>query len=108
MIFISIDDFYEKASKCRVLTREEEIACAKRMKDGDLSAREQLIESYTPMAANHVKRAKPHLQQMGLAVYCMQALEKAVDSFDFMTESETFAHRLNWRLRQATVDYIVK
>ena len=108
MIFITIDDFFEKANYCHVLSRQEEIECALAMQTGDLEARERLIESYIPMVARHIKRVQPHLQQLGLVLYCMQGLEKAVDSFDFLQESETFAHRLSWWLRQATVEYVVK
>lgn len=28
-------------------------------------------------------------------------------SFDFLQDSETFAHRLSWHLRQAVIKYIV-
>ena len=108
MIYISVSDFYEKASLCNRLTRQEEIECAKRMEKGDMSAREQLIQSYIPMVAGCIKRTKPHLQQLGLVIYCMQALEKSVDSFDFMQDSETFTHRLSWALRQAVTSYIAK
>lgn len=108
MIYISVSDFYEKASLCNRLTRQEEIECAQRMKKGDMAAREQLIQSYIPMVSGYIKRAKPHLQQLGLVMYCMQALEKAVDSFDFMQDGEPFIHRLSWALRQAVVSYIVK
>lgn len=107
MVFISIDDFYEKASLCKVVTRQEEIECARKMKMGDLSAREQLIQSYIPMAASHIKHAKSYMQNLGFVIYCLQALEKAVDSFDFNQDREPFSHRLNWALRQATVNYIV-
>lgn len=108
MIYISINDFYEKAASCQTLSRQEEIECAIRMKEGDDSAREKLIQSYMPMVAGHVKHAKPHMQNLGMVMYCMQALEKAVDSFDFTQDSESFSHRLSWWLRQATVNYIVK
>lgn len=108
MVFISIDDFFEKSCLCNVLTRQEEIECAKAMKNGDLDAREKLVQSYLPTVAAHIKRAKPHLQTLGLVLYCMNALEKAVDSFDFSQESETFNHRLSWALRQTVVSYIVK
>ena len=91
-----------------MLTRAEETACAVKMKNGDEAARKMLIDSYTPVVANHIKRSKSHHQEMGMAVYCMNALEKAVDSFDFLQESETFTHRLSWWLRQATVEYITK
>lgn len=108
MVFISVDDFFEKAKYCQVLTRQEEIECATRMKDGDLQAREQLIQSYTPMVAGHIKHLKPHMQQLSLVMNCMQAMEKAVDSFDFLQDSETFTHRLSWWLRQTVTEYIVK
>ncbi len=107
MIFVSIEDFFEKAASCHILNRQDEILCAEKMKSGDRDARQKIIESYIPMAANHIKRLNPQLQQMGLAVYCMHALEKAVDSFDFLQESETFVHRLSWWLRDATARYIV-
>ena len=108
MIFISIEDFYEKAAACRTMTREEEMECAMRMQNGDKEAREQMIQSYIPMVASHIKHAKPDIQQLGLVIYCMRALEKAVDFFNFLQDSETFAHRLNWYLRQATMDYRLK
>ena len=105
MIYISIEDFYEKAGLCRVLSRQEEIECAVKMKNGDTAAQEQLIQSYTPMVAKHIRQEQ---QTLGLALYCMQALEKAVDSFDFLQDSESFSHRLSWYLRQAVVRYIVR
>ena len=108
MIFSNIEDFYEKASICARLTRQEEIDCAKKMKTGDNAAREKLIQSYIPMVAGHIKHMKPHLQTLGLVLYCMQALEKAVDSFDFLQDSEPFSHRLSWWLRQAVANYIVR
>jgi alpha-beta hydrolase superfamily lysophospholipase len=82
--------------------------CAKEMKNGNMAARERLIQSYIPMVAGHIKHTKSHLQNLGLVLYCVQALEKAVDSFDFMQENETFSHRLSWWLRQAVANYIVK
>ena len=108
MIYISIEDFYEKAGLCRVLSRQEEIEYAVKMKNGDTAAREQLIQSYTPMVADHIRHAKPHMQSLGLVLFCMQALDKAVDSFDFLQDSESFSHRLSWYLRQAVVRYIVR
>ncbi|MBP1581291.1 MAG: hypothetical protein J6A26_02680 [Oscillospiraceae bacterium] len=108
MIFITIDDFYAKASTCSTMSRQEEIECAKQMKGGDLLARERLIQSYLPMMAGHIKHAKPHLQNLGLVLYYQQALEKAVDTFDFLQDSEPFSHRLSWCFRQALVKYIVR
>lgn len=108
MLFITIEDFYEKAASCRRLTRQEELDCAAQMKAGDAAARQRLIESYLPAAAGHIKKAKPHLQTLGLAVYCVEALEKAVDRFNFAQDSEPFVHHLSWALRQAVVSYMVR
>lgn len=108
MVFSSIEDFYRQAENCSRLSRQEEIACAKAMKNGDDAAREKLIQSYIPMAAGHVKHLKPDFQTFGCVLYCVQALEKAVDSFDFLQESETFSHRLSWWLREVSVQYIVR
>ncbi|MCF2681828.1 hypothetical protein [Faecalicatena contorta] len=47
-------------------------------------------------------------QSLGLVLYCLQALEKAVDHFDFLQDSEPFSHRLNWYIRQAVTSYIVR
>ena len=108
MVYISVEDFLEKAGTCVKLTRQQELECALAMKSGAVDARERLIESYIPMVAGHIKYMKGSLQSLGMVMYCMQALEKAVDSFDFLQDSETFSHRLSWYLRQATVGYIVK
>ena len=106
MVYVSIEDFFEKAGKCQVLTRQEELECAQRMQAGDEAAREQLIESYLPMTAGYVKRARPEMQTLSMAVYCVSALEKAVDSFNFLQDSEPFTHRLSWYLRNAATKYI--
>ena len=108
MVYISVGDFYEKAGACRILTRQEEMECARQMKNGDRLAREALIRSYRPAVAQHIRRAQPQRQTLGLILYCVQALEKAVDSFDFLQDSESFSHRLHWWLRQATTEYIAR
>lgn len=106
MVYISVDDFYEKVSTFSRMSRQEEIECARQMKNGDLMARERLIQSYLPVVAAHIKRVASHRQSLGMILYCQQALEKAVDSFDFLQESESFSHRLSWALRQAVTKYI--
>ena len=108
MVFITVEDFYEKVRSFSAMSREEEMACAIKMKNGDPDAREQLIRSYLPMVAGHIRHQKPQMQTLGLVLYCVQALEKAVDSFDFLQESESFTHRLSWYLRQAVTTYIVR
>ncbi len=103
MLFISAGDFFEKAKQLAPLTREEEIALARRMQQGDTHAREKLVQGYWPFVSAVVRRQPdPGLE---LVLRCCVALEKAVDSFDFLQESERFSHRLSWVLRQTCVRY---
>ncbi len=108
MLFISVDDFYEKVAKLSRMSRQEEIECAIKMKDGDSLARERLIQSYLPMVASQIRWAPSDIRDLGLVLHCQLALEKAVDSFNFLQDSETFSHRLSWCLRQTVVKYLAK
>ena len=108
MLYYSVEDFYEKAGQCCVLTRQEEIECAEKMKLGDESARQRLIESYLPTVAGYIRHMSPNLRTLGMVLYCVQALERSVDSFNFLQEGEPFTHRLSWAIRQAAVRYIVR
>lgn len=108
MPYISVQDFFEKTAGKTVITREEERRLADAMARGDSAARGCLIAGYLPMVAGHIRHCKTHLQTLNLVYACLQALENAVDSFDFMQESEPFSHRLSWYLRQTTVRYIAQ
>lgn len=108
MLFYSTEDFFEKCGNCHVLNREEECQKALQMKNGDLHARKCLTESYYPMVASHIRRLPAQNQSLGMIVSCCQALERAVDSFDFLQNSESFSHRLSWYLRNATAKYIAE
>ena len=106
MLFINVQDFYNKAYEYKKLTREEEKALAQRMKD-DPKARQALINSYLPMIASFIDRLKVDYQSLELVYRCIQALEQCVEKFDFQQDSETLAHRYNWYLRQTITRYIV-
>ena len=107
MLYISVEDFYEKTKELKMLSREEEKILAQQMKAGNTDARQKLIDSYTAMVASVCKHQKPQYQSLELIYRCLSALEQAVDRFDFLQDSETFAHHLSWVLRQTTVRYIV-
>ena len=107
MLYIHVQDFLEKASRCQRLTRQEEILAATAMAQGDSQARQRLIESYLPMAAGYVRRSNPRYRTLSLVYACLQALEKEVDSFDFLQDREPFAHRLGWRLRRTVIEHLV-
>jgi DNA-directed RNA polymerase sigma subunit (sigma70/sigma32) len=108
MLIVSLDDFYEKVATMKKLSREEEKECAIKMAQGDMEARQMLINSYLPICAYRIKHHARPLRTMGLAVYYIRATEKAVDNFNFLQDSERFCHRLNWYLRNAMVAYIVR
>ena len=84
MHYITVEDFFEKAAACKRLSREEERACATAMDAGDSSARERLVQSYLPSVAGHIRRCLPHTQTLKHLYSCLSALEKAVDSFNFL------------------------
>lgn len=108
MPYISVQDFLQKISGLTRLSREEELNLAAAMAQGDAGARSRLIEGYLPMVAGHLRKCGTRLQTLGHLYSCLQALDKAVNSFDFLQNSEPFSHRLSWWLRQATTAYITE
>lgn len=105
MLFISVEDFYEQVHSFPFLNRQEETTCAGLMKEGDLSARERLIQSYLHVVASYVRQAPEDAQCLGLVLYYQNALERAVDSFNFLQDNEPFMNHLSWVLRQAYASY---
>ena len=108
MPYISVQDFFDKTAGLTKISREEELALAAAMAQGDAGARSRLIEGHLPMVAGHLRKCGTHFQTLGHLYSCLQALEKAVGSFNFLQNSESFTHRLSWWLRQATTAYIAE
>ncbi len=100
MFFLSADDFFNKVSSIPRLSREEEKALARQMAGGDEKARETLIRNYLPYVAACIRRSSKHLQTLHTVYTCIDSLEKGVDQFDFLQDSEAFTHHLSWRMRQ--------
>lgn len=100
MLFISVDDFFKKTAALRPITREQERAYAVQMKNGDADARQAIITGYLPYVAASVRHLEPGMQTFTVVMACCAALEKAVDSFNFLQDSERFSHRLSWWMRQ--------
>lgn len=106
MLYLSTEDFLEKTKGLVPLSREQERALAERMKAGDDEAREMLLAGYMPQVAGHIRRLREEYRSLELVMRCIRSLEKAVDSFDFLQDSESFTHRLSWALRQTVTAYI--
>ncbi len=94
MLFTCAEDFFHKASKIKRLSRQEEKDLFICMKAGDMTARERIIESYLVIVAARIRRLPKDMQSLDLIYSCIQALECAVDQFNFLQEGETFAHKV--------------
>ena len=101
MLFIGIEDFYEKVGGIERISREEEKELAAKMRNGDGEAREKLIRAYLPFVAAHIRRAPEPIRTLNTVYECIASLEKAVESFNFLQDSEPFTHRLAWCMRQS-------
>ena len=90
MLFVSMSDFYTQAERQPRVARSEEKALALGMRAGSEAARKKLIQGYFPLVAAHLQRLSPELQSLELLYRCLNALEKAVDSFDFLQRLVAF------------------
>ena len=106
MLYISSQDFFDKAVQCLCLSRDEEKQCAVLMKSGDSEARQKIINNYIPFVASYVKRYSGDKPSLQMIYRCLQALENQVDKFDFFQDRESFIHLLSWVLRQEITRYI--
>lgn len=107
MIFISVDDFFQKTRGVTRLSRNEEKKLALEMKEGSSDARQSIVNSYLPMVASYIRHSPKELQTLETIYICVRSLEKGVDSFNFLQDGETFTHHLSWRLRQCITRCLV-
>ena len=107
MLFISVDDFFQKARGVRRLSRTDEKKYALKMREGDAEARQAIMNSYLPMVASYIRRSPKELQTLETIYSCVRSLEKGVDGFNFLQDNEMFSHHLSWRLRQCITRCLV-
>lgn len=107
MLFISVDDFFQKTRGITRLSKTDEKDFALKMKEGNTEARQAIVNSYLPMVASYIRRSPKELQTLETIYSCIRSLEKGVDSFNFLQNSETFTHHLSWRLRQCITRCLV-
>lgn len=101
MPYISVDDFFEKTKDLKSIAKNREMQknFALQMKEGNADARQALINGYIPMVAQMISRVPEKYQSLRMIYNCIDILEKGVDSFNFLQDSETFVHYLSNRLR---------
>lgn len=107
MLFVTVDDFFQKVQSTTRLSRNDEKNYALKMKEGDAEARQAIVNSYLPMVASYIRRSPKELQTLETVYSCIRSLEKGVDGFNFLQDSETFTHHLSWRLRQCITRCLV-
>lgn len=107
MIYLSVEDFFEKAGKYSRLPRDEEKLCAIKKNSGDENAREELINSYLPFVSALIKRQPKENQRLHTVYACIKVLDKAVDEFNFLQDHETFTHHLSIRLKNCLINCYV-
>ena len=103
MIYLSVEDFFDQASRYSRLSREEEKLCAVKKNGGDAKAREALINSYLPFVAALIRRQPKENQRLHTVYACIKVLDKAVDEFNFLQERETFTPYLSIRLKNCLI-----
>lgn len=106
MLFVTAQQFFDGAAGAKRLDRQEEIACAARMRAGDTEAKDALVQSYLPFVAASVKRVSTGEPSLELICRFVCTLEREVEAFDFSQEREPFTHRLSLALRKTTAEYI--
>lgn len=107
MLFVTVDDFFQKVQSTTRLSRNDEKNYALKMKEGDAEARQAIVNSYLPMMASYIRRSPKELQTLETIYSCVRSLEKGIDGFNFLQDSETFSHHLSWRLRQCITRCLV-
>ena len=89
-----------------MLSPEEELKCAALLKSGNVEARQQIVNSYVPFVALYVKRHIGNDAPLEVIYRCLQALEKAIDTFDFSKGREQFIKLFEPILRREITRYI--
>lgn len=107
MLYKHADDFFKQAAAIKRLSREEEKECARKMKSGDESARQMIINSYLPLVASCAKRYFSGDTSLELIYRFLNILESSVDSFNFENDNYSFMSHLSSRFRQEAARFIV-
>ena len=106
MLYISAQDFFEKASAQIRFSRQEELEAAAQMKAGDMAARDRIAASYLPVVAARIRRLPKDMQSTSFIYSCICALEREIDAFDFFQDSEPFMHRLGLVIQREVANHI--
>jgi RNA polymerase primary sigma factor len=103
---VSLSSYFSNVGNHKLLTREEEVELAKRIKAGDKSARDQMVNANLRLAISIAKKYQNRgadfedlIQESNIG------LMKAVDRFDH-TKGFKFSTYACWWIRQAVLKHI--
>ena len=109
MLFVSVEDFYEKARGAKLPSDAEARELGAKMRAGDGAAKEALFAGYLPFIASFVRRHFTYGPVSLNFVYrCTQALEEGLDNFDFSRGGDAFISYLSVKCKQEITKHIAE
>lgn len=100
-------DYLKEIGSIPLLTAEQEVDVAKKVRDGDKEAKELMIKSNLRLVVNIAKRYKvKNLDPMDIIQEGNQGLMTAVDRFD-VDKGYRFSTYATWWIKQAIIRYIM-
>lgn len=102
-VYDSVRMYLKEIGKVPLLSRDEEVAVAKRIEAGDESAKDELAAANLRLVVSIAKRYAKHNGKMGILDLIQEGnigLMKAVDKFDY-SKGFKFSTYATWWIRQA-------
>ena len=102
-VYDSVRMYLKEIGKVPLLSRDEEVEVAKRIKNGDESAKDELAAANLRLVVSIAKRYAKHNGKMGILDLIQEGnigLMKAVDKFDY-SKGFKFSTYATWWIRQA-------
>ena len=102
-VYDSVRMYLKEIGKVPLLSRDEEVEVAKRIENGDESAKDELAAANLRLVVSIAKRYAKHTGTMGLLDLIQEGnigLMKAVDKFDY-SKGFKFSTYATWWIRQA-------
>jgi len=105
MLFKTAQEFFDYAKTIQRVSRSEELELAKRMREGDETAKKALIDSYIPVLAAYIQKntREPSLEVIYRG---FNLLSDSIHNFNFQIENPTFTRYLGEKIRLMMTHFI--
>lgn len=102
----AVKTYLQDIGRFRLLTGEEEVRLFRKMSNGDIRAKETIINSNYRLVVNYAKRYSKHrIEFLDLVQAGNEGLLKAADKFDYR-KGYKFSTYATWWIRQSITRYI--